>query len=256
MVSSLLNAFRANHGVVCLVGAGGKKTTMYALAREHRGRVALSSTSHMYIYDEDEVDRVVQAEDGTFEDVQGKVVAFAGKTDTPSRVGGLSSAQIQRLWQAGNFDLFLVKADGARARWIKAPEFHEPVVPEYTDTVIPVVSVRVVGRRLDDGIAHRPERVADLMGISTKTAIEPEHLARLLTSPVGSLKGVGDAVVVPLINMVDDDVLYQSARTAALEALSQTVRFSRVVLACMKQCRIVEVVERDENLSHLGVDKG
>lgn len=250
MTSPLLDAFDASDGVVCLVGAGGKKTTMYALARAHRGRIALSSTSHMYVYDENEVDCVVRAEDGVFEDAPGRVVAFAGKTDTPSRVGGLSSDQIQKLWGTGNFDLFLIKADGARARWVKAPELYEPIVPTYTNTVIPVVSARVVGRRLEDGIAHRPDRVADLMGISTRTVIAPEHLARLLASPAGSLKGVGDAaVVVPLINMVDDDALYRSARIVALEALSKTVRFSRVVLACMKKCRIVEVIERDENFN-------
>ena len=99
MTSPLLDAFDASDGVVCLVGAGGKKTTMYAIAREHRGRIARSSTSHMYVYDENEVDRVVRAEDGVFEDAPGRVVAFAGKTDTPSRVGGLGFDQIQKLFQ-------------------------------------------------------------------------------------------------------------------------------------------------------------
>ena len=82
------------------------------------------------------------------------------------------------------------------------------------------------------------------MGISLATPIEPEHLARLLSSPEGSLKGVGGATVVPLINMVDDAAIHRAARTAALVALKATSRFSRIVLASMKTRRIVEIIER------------
>ena len=244
----LLTDLHATGGVVCLVGAGGKKTTMYSLAALHPGRVALSSTSHMYVYDQKCVDHVVQVEEGgTFEQGSGRVIAFAGKTDTRNRVGGLPPEHIEVIWRGGDFDLFLVKADGARARWIKAPEAYEPIVPAFADTVIPVVSARVIGRCLSDGIAHRPERAASLMGITVATLIEPAHLARLLSAPEGGLKGVGEASVVPLINMVDDDDIHQAARITATEALATTSRFSRVVLACMKQRRIVEVIERDRH---------
>ena len=34
----------ARSGIVCAVGAGGKKTTLYALARRHPGRIALTTT--------------------------------------------------------------------------------------------------------------------------------------------------------------------------------------------------------------------
>ena len=245
-MEALLSDLDATGGVVCLVGAGGKKTTMYTLAALHPGRVALSSTSHMYVYDETCVDHVVHVEEGgTFEDGSGRVIAFAGKTDTRERVGGLPPEHIEAIWRDGGFDLFLVKADGARARWIKAPEAYEPIVPACADTVIPVVSARVIGRCLNSGIAHRPERAASLMGITVTTPIGPEHLARLLSASEGGLKGVGGASVVPLINMVDDDVIHQAARITAKEALATTSRFSRVVLACMKQRRIVEVIERD-----------
>ena len=240
----LLSALNATRGVVCMVGAGGKKTTMYALARAHPGRVALSSTSHMYRYDEAEVDGVVHlGEELPSEIPRGRVLAFAGRTDTPQRVGGLRPEQIEAIWRGGDFDLFIIKADGARARWIKAPAAYEPIVPGFTDTVIPVISARVIGRTLAGGIAHRPDLAAKLMGISLEAPIEPEHLARMLSSPEGCLKGVGAATVVPLLNMVDDAVIHHAARTAALAALTSTSRFSRVVLASMKERRIVEIIE-------------
>jgi probable selenium-dependent hydroxylase accessory protein YqeC len=245
-MDALLSALSATRGIVCLVGAGGKKTTMYALARAHPGRVALSSTSHMYVYDEAAVDGVVRCDAaGHTEIPQGRVVAFAGQTDTHERVGGLRPEQIEAIWRRGKFDLFIIKADGARARWIKAPAAYEPIVPPFTDTVIPVISARVIGRTLGSGIAHRADRAAELMDISLETPIAPEHLARLLSSPEGALKGVGDAAVVPLINMVDDEEIHDAARRPPCAALDMTARFSRVVLASMKERRLVEIIERD-----------
>ena len=57
---------------------------------------------------------------------------------------------------------------------------------------------------------------------------------------------MGQARVIPLINMVDDDELHAIARGIARTALAQSDRFSAVVLACMKQGRIVEIVTRDD----------
>ena len=81
MMDPLLTALNATRGVVCMVGAGGKKTTMYALAALHPGRVALSSTSHMYQYDEAQIDAIVVAD--TVEEMlrfppDARVAAFAG----------------------------------------------------------------------------------------------------------------------------------------------------------------------------------
>ncbi|MEQ8233920.1 MAG: selenium cofactor biosynthesis protein YqeC [Gammaproteobacteria bacterium] len=242
---ALVEALAAARGVVCLVGAGGKKTTMYALARAHRGRVALSSTSHMYRYDDARVERVVEVTDDRPQvPADARVVAFAGPTDTPERVGGLSIAALAALRDSGAFELLLVKADGARARWIKAPGDHEPLVLPWADTVVAVVSAGVLGRRLDSGIAHRPERVAAVTGAALDEPLTAAHLATLLSSEAGLLKGVGAATVVPLINMVDDADRAAAARASARLALAATTRFDRVVLAAMKRGRLVEVVRR------------
>src|SRR5690606_11567868 len=100
------------------------------------------------------------------------------------------------------------------------------------------------GRCLGDGIAHRPQQVAAVVGADLATPLSAVHLARLLSSVDGALKGVGAATVVPLINMVDDAALHEQARTAARLALASTARFDRVVLGVMKEGRVVEVVRR------------
>lgn len=248
MTNTLPEALGAQSGFVCLVGAGGKKSTMYALAAAHGGRVLLSSTSHMYPYDRQWVDQIVTlSEPGAPMPAtdDARVVAVATDIATPKRVGGLAAERLRDIAREHRFDVCVVKADGARARWIKAPGEYEPVIPDFATTVIPVVSVKVVGRTLDERIAHRPERLTALLGIAPGARIEAGHVSALLSHPRGALKGVGRARVIPLINMVDNPQLHVLARDIAHAALAQSERISTVVLACMKAARIVEIVTRD-----------
>ena len=45
-MTALIDALEAREGIVCAVGAGGKKSVLYQLAREHPGRFALTATVH------------------------------------------------------------------------------------------------------------------------------------------------------------------------------------------------------------------
>ena len=116
---NLIQALSAREGdVICFVGAGGKKTTLYAASGQYRGRVAITSTSHMFQYDDRFVNRVIEDYSGTWVDDQSRVVAFSGKTETPNRVGGLTADRIKGIWESRKFGLILIKADGARSRLV------------------------------------------------------------------------------------------------------------------------------------------
>jgi probable selenium-dependent hydroxylase accessory protein YqeC len=119
------------------------------------------------------------------------------------------------------------------------------VLPPEPTTLLPVVSVRALGRPLDPATAHRPERVAWVTGAAPGEPLATIHLARLLASEAGSLHKSGTTVVVPVINMVEDEPSRRAARAIALGALAITQRFDRVVLAAMTADEpLVEVVER------------
>ena len=153
---------------------------------------------------------------------------------------------IARLHTGGGFAVTLIKADGARMRWLKAPREDEPVLPEGVTTVLPVVSARALGQPLDQASAHRLERVAAVTGASLGEPLRPAHLARLLASLEGSLQRVGAAVVVPIVNMVDDNEERRAeAREVARQALAATDRFDRVILTSMIATDpVVEVASR------------
>jgi probable selenium-dependent hydroxylase accessory protein YqeC len=251
----LLDLLAARNGLVCAVGAGGKKSTLYRLAEAHRlsgtVRIGLTCTVTMGplprgLPDDEMIaaPEVVAAAVPALA-ARHRVLAYAQPSPKAGRLGGLPAELIARLHAAGGFTVTLIKADGARMRWIKAPHENEPVLPEATTTLLPVVSARTLGRPLDHAVGHRIERVAAVTGAAIGERLTPSHLARLLTSEQGALQRAGHAFVVPVINMVDDEAARSGAREVAERALADTDRFERVVLASMIATDpVVEVIAR------------
>jgi probable selenium-dependent hydroxylase accessory protein YqeC len=241
----LVGALEAD-GIVSVVGAGGKKSTMYALA-DRIDRAVVTATVRIPIFDP-HVDAVVVTEEPA------STVAGTGGTDWPlglvsarereDRYRGYDPATIEAIHATGESDAVLVKADGARMRRLKAPGENEPRIPRATDTVLPVASARVVGKPLTDEHVHRVDRVSAITGREAGEKLEPADVAGVLASEDGGLAGVpDDATVVPVINMIDDADLEAVGREVA-EAVLRGGAVDRVVLARMiDDDPLVDVVE-------------
>lgn len=240
----LVAALGADRGLLCVVGAGGKKSTLYALA-ERLDRAVVTATVRIPPFDgrvaalhltDDPVAAVRETDDWP-------VGVVPARED--DRYLGYEPARVDELAAAGVADVVLVKADGARTRWFKAPGDDEPRLPRTADTVVPIASVRVVGRRLDGEHVHRPDRVAALTDLEPGGIIEPDDVAAVLAHAEGGHKGVpAGAAVVPVLNMVDDDGLEATAREIADAVLARS-DVPRVVLTCLLDADpVVAVVER------------
>ena len=248
----LLDALEARSGLVCFVGAGGKKTTFYRLAAAHPGRVGITATVHIPFFPRSlDAEPVVVPEQELLPEVlacagrRAKVV-FACPSEKHGRFAGVTPTLVSTLHRAAGFDVTLVKADGARSRWIKAPNASEPRIPGDADTVISVVSALAIGQPLSDRIAHRPERIEALCGMRAGEALGTAHLGRLLAAEEGGLRGAGTARVIPVVNMVDDPERETLAMRVAEHAFAASGRFDRVVLASMRRDPpLVAVVWRD-----------
>lgn len=251
MTDDILGLFQARDGVISIVGAGGKKSTLYRLAAAHSGRIAITSTVYTPPFRKRLAAEVVIA--GTRE-LAGAVaaaakhcnrVAYALPSEKPARFKGVPPDQVTAIHKDVGFDTTFVKADGARLRWIKAPGVDEPQIPQTSTTVIPVVSVRAIGQPLTGETAHRWQLVARITGLAEGETITAVHMARLLASREGALKNSGDAVVIPVINMVETNTQRTLATAAAEQALNMSERISHVILAAMAQPQpVVAVIRR------------
>lgn len=222
------------HGhLVCVVGAGGKKTTLYHLANR-LSRAVVTATVRIPIFDR-QVAEVVVAEDpvGALQNRTTWPVGLVPEQEGDDRYRGYDPEVVDDVAAAGIAESVLVKADGARTRWFKAPNASEPRIPESTDVVVPVASAKVVGKPLTDEYVHRVETVADLTGLEPGDTIEPRHVAMVLASPAGGQKHVpGGATTIPLINMADDAALASVGREIAAR-IHRRAAVPRVVVAKM-----------------------
>ncbi|AEN05374.1 selenium cofactor biosynthesis protein YqeC [Halolamina sp.] len=243
-MTQLASALQAD-GLVCLVGAGGKKTTIYALAAQ-ADRAIVTATVRIPIFDPHVADVVVT------EDPIGELMlretwplGLVPEQEFEDRYAGYDPDTVTDLARAHDGPVF-VKADGARMREFKAPAANEPQIPETADTVIPVASAHIVGEPLDEELVHRPERVAALTGVDVGSDVTPEMVGTVLAHPDGGLRGVPhDTTAIPLINKVDDEEDEQVARKIAEATLEQADRsvVPRVVLARMADAELVDALE-------------
>lgn len=247
----ILDLFQARRGVICAVGAGGKKSTLYNLVARHPGRVALTATVFTAHFPDHLGLTSVIAEESELPARLASLtemdrIGFAAPSGKPGRYGGIAAELVSRLHADTGREATFVKADGARMRLIKAPKDGEPVLPPDCSTLVCVSSARALGRPLSDKIAHRLEHMTAVTGLQVGAVVEPQHLARLLVSDAGLLKGSGGSAVVPVINMVDDADKEGLARETARIALAETGRFDRVILASMRSADqpVVAVIER------------
>jgi len=213
--------------LISIVGAGGKTTTMYTLAAEFAAsgkRVVTTTTTNIYLPKQGETDTLIVAtETPTLLKMakaawgQHRCITVAGRLIGAGKLGGVQLDQPYELLQRGGAEVVIVEADGARHSMIKAPAEHEPVVPPQTHVALIVLSAEAINQPLNGEIAHRPERIAALLGINQGEILMPELIARLLTHEMGGLKNIpAQALVYVLITHVSRSNLVVILELASL----------------------------------------
>lgn len=239
MTSRLIDALGAASGIVCVAGAGGKKTTMLRLARAHPGRVALTATSKIPEgFGKGDPDLLsfsaqAQAADVLAHARDARVFAYAGEPARSARLRGAEPALIRAVHEGGGFAATYVKADGARMRLAKAHEGEEPRLVEGAAAVLLLASIRVVGKPLDATSVHHHERFGAIAGIAPGETIGEAALACVLAHQLAAITAAGGAPVVAVLNMADDDDLLARARAVAAELHARCGGRHRIAITAM-----------------------
>jgi len=193
----LYSAFRLeNCASLAIVGAGGKTTSLFRLARSFKPRALVSTTTHLGAWQAALADKHIQ----TFEDLErlcasqlaGVFLLTGPMNPQTQRLGGLDPAQMKQAWALARLNgiPLLIEADGAKHLPLKAPAEHEPVIPPFVESVIVVAGLAGLGKPLNTDHIHRPERFAALAGLALEEPVSPEALGRVLTSTSGGLKNI------------------------------------------------------------------
>lgn len=208
--------------IVSLVGAGGKTSLMFALARLLTiagERVVCTTTTKILAPTPEQCSRLVLTKDQpvcsdealaqyirmrlekepflTLADSQLSVsadaCANAGTEQRPlqgqlKKLQGLTPESVTRLAKALPEVRFLVEADGAARKPLKAPEVYEPVFPTDTGCCIGVIGLDCLGKGLNTATVHRLERVLAVTEQQPGSPVTWNTLARLTAHPEGMFR--------------------------------------------------------------------
>jgi probable selenium-dependent hydroxylase accessory protein YqeC len=218
--------------VISLVGAGGKTTLMFALARElmnPKGVVITTTTTKIFPPSATDVPYVLTSSD------RGEIIDFilkngtdlghinlaSGKSGATGKLLGIEPAVVQKLIDLDPVLHIIVEADGAACKPLKAPNpAYEPVIPPSTSLVIPIIGIEALGQALAEEHVFRSEIAAKLTGLSIGETLSAEVIANLIVHPSGIIRGSpGRARVVPFINKVDLQADLSGAREIGIKVL-------------------------------------
>lgn len=210
-----LTALEIDSSTRCLslVGAGGKTSLMYALAKNlvHRGKTVICTTStKIYPPDKKQPSKVFLFEDN-FPDLERLAVEIKkarscviGRQIDPmtGKIIGISNELIRVL--SGPADHIIVEADGAAGRPIKAPAAYEPVVPDFTDLVVPVIGLDAVFAEVNQKNVFRLENFLRVTGLKPGDKISPQDIGTLFEHTDGILRNIpAECLVRVFLNKLD-----------------------------------------------------
>jgi molybdenum cofactor cytidylyltransferase len=249
---SLAEALRMNSSSsIALIGAGGKTTAMFQLARslskdESSAPVILTATSHLGMWQVGLADQhIITETPGPIEKIEHGlrgVILITGELDgdRTKPINGNLMNWLQQFCGYHSIPL-LIEADGSRGKPLKAWAEYEPPIPSFVECVIQVAGLTGLGKSLNGENVHRPEIFSGLSGLSIGEAITADSLVRVLTHGESGLKNVpAKARKVVLLNQADTHELQSTAQGLA-QALVPT--YDSVIIASLKQEEIFAVHE-------------
>lgn len=212
---------------VAFVGAGGKTTALFILARLFDRPVLVTTSTHLAASQVEQGDQhlvILQADDLASLDANKlpPVTVITGGGNEEGRLRGLDDAVLRSLSEfARQHGLpLLVEADGARQRALKVPAEHEPAIPPFVDSVVVLAGLSALGQPLGDDHVHRPERFARLSGLKPGAIVDSPAIARVLAHPEGGLRNMPPgARRIALLNQADTPDLEAAARGLAAALL-------------------------------------
>jgi molybdenum cofactor cytidylyltransferase len=235
----LVQSLRMKRDVrLAIVGAGGKTTAMFRLARQLDSPVILAATTHLAVEQTILADRhmIVKSVDQVAEVVLNskEVLLLTGEAHSDGRTAGLDPDSMKAIKELADREgaPLLFEADGSRRLPLKTPADHEPVIPSWTTMVLVIAGLSGLGLPLDDDHVHRSEIFSKISGLPLGAPVDRTSLAAVLRHPSGGMKGIPQTASRAVVLNQADTVNRKAAGGSI--AMSLMDIYDRVLVASLK----------------------
>ena len=166
------------------------------------------------------------------------------------KISGPPSNWLNKWWEDKLVDYFLMEADGASGRPVKASASHEPVIPFSTTDLVGVISIDALGLSLQEENVFRSEIFSQLTGLKLGEKIGTEALSLLICHPKGLFKGAPqDCSRHLFINKVEDSKDLKKAEELTFQVLKICHRrISDIIIGATGQNEVVTEVIKEEKV--------
>ena len=181
--------------LITFVGAGGKTTAIFNLARELRDKgkkVLVTTTTAIYYPYYEKCDCIIVLDNELENIFQEKfsdgITVIGQKVTEEDKLKGIECNLINQLFLEEAFDYILVEGDGAKGKPIKVPADYEPVIPTLSTIVIAVIGLDAVGRSITNENVHRVHEFCEITEKKIDEIISEEDLALISINEKGLFK--------------------------------------------------------------------
>lgn len=242
MITSFI---KGSAGVVSLIGAGGKTTLMFRLAKafsDSGKKVLTTTTTKIFFPPKDLSPETVLVESvEALADTAARLLeksphfCAGSRYDLSSgKLDGLSPQFIDSVRQANIFDWIIVEADGSRQKPLKATAPHEPVIPGSTTCLILVAGLDSIGLPLNDHHVHRSAIFSDNTGLAPESLVDETALAASIALELKKASGFCAASEhLVFLNKADTPERVASAKNIAA-LLKDKPHIDQIIIAALK----------------------
>lgn len=197
-----LNLFNESD-TVAWVGAGGKSSLLFYLAKNLFSKCVISTSTHLALTQKNwaeqfsEITSLNQLKELRLNNYPGThLITEIELNSEPGKLLGLRNEFMDVLINKCKNDSIplFIEADGSKNRPIKAPATHEPAIPLNVNKVCVVAGLSAIGKPINSNFVHRPELVAKILHKSPSEKLNLDDFYLLITSEEGGLKSIPEGV--------------------------------------------------------------
>lgn len=215
--------------VISFVGGGGKTTTMFTLANELRSlgkSVLITTTTKIFLPEEKYYDNFFLNNIDSTKIKQGTISLY-GEVIENNKIIGVNLLNLEKLIESDLFDFYLIEADGAKHKPIKASNDYEPIITISTTKTIGIIGLDALHKNILQ-TSHRGEILLEILGKSSTDHIEINDLVILTIDKKGLFKNSSGEKIL-ILNKANSKVLIEEAKIVRGKLKAQ--HYDHVIIA-------------------------